>query len=280
MRSYEEHPAGLPHQLVVIVKGIVGPDVLAEYEERISAHRGEILSLDDSGFDIGSYWSASTMLSSPLLCFLNSFSVILDDGWLEKMVKYEGPSVGVIGASGSWESHFSGWSAAARRGLLLPPWRIAPPPLSRRLTLRDRGWLVREWLRQGSGYPPFPNPHIRTNAFIIRKDLMARIQVNDIRSKQHALAFESGRRSLTRQIVGMNQAVLVVGRDGVAYRPSEWPQSATFRSGHQENLLVADKRTIEWLTADERTREDQARNAWGTARTHRARLPRIYRTDN
>lgn len=280
MCSYEQHTSGVAHQLVVAVKGFPGSEVPASVRQRVESHGGEFLPLEDVGFDLGSYWAVGEALSSPLMCFLNSFSVILDDGWLEKMLQHEGPTVGIIGASGSWESHFSTWSTAARPSFLLPPWRLAPPPLARRLTMRDRGWLLREWLQQRrSGFPPFPNPHVRTNAFLIRKELMTRIRVPEIRSKQDALAFESGRLSLTRQIVESGLSALIAGRNGVAYQAAEWPKSATFRSGDQENLLVADKRTNEWLIADPETKKVLTGHSWGAGDAQAIRLPRIFRGD-
>lgn len=277
MCSYEQHPAGVAHRLIVAAKGF-GTEIPSEYRRRVAPHDGEFLPLEDTGFDLGSYWAAGEALSSPMLCFLNSFSVILDDGWLEKMVRHESPAVGIIGASGSWESHSSTWTEAARPNLLLPPWRVASPPLDRRLTMRDKGWLVRELLRQRGQYPAFPNPHVRTNAFVMRNELMAQIHMIHLETKRDALAFESGRLSLTRQIVKKGLSVLVAGRDGVAYRPSEWYQSGTFRSDRQSNLLVADKRTEEWLTVDPEIKAQLAKDAWGIADPNRTRLPWLYRS--
>ncbi|MCW3034788.1 MAG: hypothetical protein JWM17_100 [Actinobacteria bacterium] len=264
MRSYELHPAGVDHDLVIALKGFPGPDIPPEYPERVAPHGGTVLPLEDTGFDIGSYWAAAEALSCTSFCFLNSFSVILDDGWLAKLARHHGPSVGVVGASGSWQSHLSGSSVALRGGLLLPPWRIASDPFpARRLGARDRGWLVRDFLKRWAELPPFPNPHIRTNAFLIRRDLMLDIEVPELLVKMDALRFESGRRSFTRQILSRRLQILVVGRDGVAYPPDEWPESHTFRVGDQANLIVADNRTDEWLTAPSPLKEDEAASAWG-----------------
>jgi hypothetical protein len=57
----------------------------------------------------------------------------------------------------------------------------------------------------------------------------------------------------------------VVGRDGAAYEPAEWPNSRTFRVDEQENLLVADNRTDEYASADAATRAALRRMAWGDA---------------
>ena len=276
MRSYEEHPAGIDHDLVVAVKGFPGSEPPPAYLERMGPSGGTVLPLEDTGFDIGSYWATARALPYVSYCFLNSFSVVLDDGWLAKMARHHDPSVGLVGASGSWESHLTGAGTPLRSGLFLPPWRIAPDPFpSRRLTARDRLWLIEEWRRQWARFPPFPNPHIRTNAFLIRRDLMLELEVGDMGAKGEALWFESGRRSLTRQVLRRGLQVLVVGRDGVAYAPGDWPASHTFRSGNQANLMVSDNRTIEWAALDDSGREDLSVRTWGRDGKVRLRRRRL-----
>jgi len=55
----------------------------------------------------------------------------------------------------------------------------------------------------------------------------------------------------------------VAGRDGRVYGSEEWPASRTFRSGEQDNLLVADNRTEQYHAADPTRRGELARFAWG-----------------
>jgi hypothetical protein len=264
MRSYEEHPAGIEHDLVTVFKGFPNHAIPPDYLERLAPLGGKVLVLDDVGFDIGSYWGTAHLLPYESFCFLNSFSVILDTGWLAKLARHHSQPVGIVGASGSWESHLTGWGEHLRQGLLVPPWRIARDPFpARRLTARDKAWLIREWLRIRAGFPPFPNPHIRTNAFLIRRDLLLDIEVGDLSVKADALRFESGRRSLTRQVLGRGLQVIVVGRDGAAYPPSDWHASHTFRSGDQTNLMVSDNRTEEWIVTASPLKERQAIGAGG-----------------
>jgi hypothetical protein len=82
-------------------------------------------------------------------------------------------------------------------------------------------------------------------------------------SRMDTLLFESGKKSMTNQILGMNLEVLVVGKDGKAYEKEEWGESNTFRQGEQQNLLVADNRTNDYYYGDPETRARLAKYAWG-----------------
>ena len=80
------------------------------------------------------------------------------------------------------------------------------------------------------------------------------------------MRLEGGTRSLTRQVRDRGLETLVVGRDGAAYSPDRWMQSATFRSGDQENLLIADNRTRHYQEGGRLTRYGLAWLAWGPRR--------------
>lgn len=192
-----------------------------------------MLELPDEGQDLDSYLAAARSLEAAALCFLNTYSEVLVPGWLgslHRALAEEG--VGLVGATGSWESALSS----------------APRPL-------------RPLLRRG--YDPFPNPHLRTNCFMLSRRLLLSLDWPPAGRKRRALALESGRASLTRQVWSRRLEVLVAGRDGQSWRSGDWATSRTFRSGEQENLLVADNRTRQYLEADAAERAVLARMAWG-----------------
>jgi hypothetical protein len=111
---------------------------------------------------------------------------------------------------------------------------------------------------------PFPNPNIRTNAFMLRRDLFLSLDFGDTTTHGSGYAFEAGSNSLTRQVVARGLVPMVVGRDGGRWTPDGWQASRTFRSGHQENLLVADNRTLDFATARPKRRRKLIQLAWGT----------------
>jgi hypothetical protein len=68
---------------------------------------------------------------------------------------------------------------------------------------------------------------------------------------------------LTTQLTAQGLEVVVVGRDGRGYSANEWPNSKTFRSAEQGNLLVADNRTRQYADADEELKQYLRELAWG-----------------
>ncbi|MGZ4313532.1 MAG: hypothetical protein ACXVR1_15645, partial [Solirubrobacteraceae bacterium] len=158
---------------------------------------------------------------------------VLTDGWLATMARcLAGDGVGLVGATGSWECPLS--------GAILP--------------LR---------LMRAGRYPAFPNPHIRTNAFMLERRRLLDIRWPEITSKGQAYELESGNDGITRQIEAQGLRAVVVGRDGRAYDRDRWRESRTFRAGEQDNLLVEDNRTRQYEEAQGRWRRKLARLAWG-----------------
>jgi hypothetical protein len=115
-----------------------------------------------------------------------------------------------------------------------------------------------------NGVLPFPNPHIRTNAFIIEREVFLDLVPTSITTKNETYLFESGPTSLTRQILGLGRKAVVVGRDGRNYDIDQCQNSQTFRQGDQNNLLVKDNQSRHFQAADPATRRALTEMTWGT----------------
>ena len=114
-----------------------------------------------------------------------------------------------------------------------------------------------------SEFSPYPAPHLRTNAFMISRELMLDLKGGDMPTKDAAYMFESGKNGLTAQVMQRRLKVLVVGRDGHGYEEDEWPISNTFWQSQQENLLVSDNNTRQYADGDATQRKFLCRFAWG-----------------
>ena len=250
LRSYERHAGGLEHDLAVVFKGFSQEADLAEWRADLARFPHQELRMSDFGFDVRAYSLAAQRLPHRYLCFLNSFSELLAPDWLRILHRWGvEPGVGAVGCTGAWTSIFSIVEHELAAAAALPPLR--------RLLLRIKIPINRR------AYAPFPNPHLRSNAFLISRELMNRVWPGFVVSKRTAYHWESGRKGFTRRIQGLNLRVLVAGKDGCAYPPDEWSRSGTFLQGRQENLLVADNQTRGYDQADAAKRRLLSVYAWG-----------------
>ncbi len=287
--SYRAHPAGAKHELVILLNGVsesqrsrLVPE-LREVEHRL-------LTTESPVQDLAAYVQAAQRLEHERLCFMNSYSQILVSDWLAKLSDaLDRPRAGLVGATGSWASTRS-WVMHAY--LLPTPYRAVMP--SRRVareqflaielerageltqslaaaptrsladSLRAKWRTLPDIPRQLLGFESFPAPHLRTNAFMLDRTVLERLQIGTIRSKMDAYALENGRHNLTRQAQRMGLRTLVVARDGAAFDEQQWPSSRTFWQGDQEGLLVADNQTRSYAEGGADRRRLLSAFAWGS----------------
>lgn len=252
--SYLAHPAGVGHELVLLCKGFAATAEFADYARLVQGVPHTRIDVPEDGFAFGSYRIALDQTQFDEYCFLHSYSVILASDWLAKLHDcLSQPNVGLVGATGSYESTYENLRAELRsiRGVF------------RRRRLRGLLRLGPMWW----DYPPFPNPTLRTNAFLGKRGLLRAVFPLRDRTKEESLRFESGRNSLTRQVRQRGLQVLVVDRDGRGYAPEEWPTSRTFRLQDQANLLVADNQTERYAQASADERRWLSLLAWGVDRS-------------
>jgi hypothetical protein len=237
--SHQKYSPGLDHTLYIIFKGFQNNTdlswALALFRdiEHVACH------VDDDEFDIGAYRETGAKIAEQTVCFLNTTCEIICENWLAKLaVNLAQPGVGLVGATGSFESLHS----------------------------------------YNSVFPKFPNPHLRTNAFMINRERFCSIaQDFDFEEKLNAFLFESGPRSLTRRLLDRGLKVLVVGRNGRGYPPLWWPHSGTFRQGAQPNVLVADNQTRKFDALIWREKREFSLRAWGIYLQESSLLNRKFR---
>lgn len=253
LRSYEDHEAGAEHELVALLNGAgdaaehageTPPERLSAAQARseLASIPHRLIELERPCLDLAAYGAAAQLLEHEHVCFVNSHTEVLADGWLGLLLApLRRPDVGLAGATGSWES----------RAELVP----GPPA--------HWAYQLYHLRRKRREFERFPNPHVRTTGFALRRADMLELGLEAAREKESAYALESGRESITRQLERRRGSAVLVGRDGIAYEPRQWPASGTFRCGEQANLLLGDNRTREWERASAEERVRLSRYAWG-----------------
>lgn len=248
--SYRRFGAGVDHELVVLLNGLPAiPEAQrAATRERLLAELAPVthrlVELDHPLLDLAAYGHAAGTLEQERICILNSYSELLADDWLARLSDAAGGDPHTLaGATGSWESQAD--------------WKRNRPLHQAYDLLRLRG------LRRD--FPPFPNPHLRSNAFLASRRLLADMGLERVDGKRAAYKLESGREALTRRALAAGGRALVVDRAGDVHEPSRWATSRTFRSGDQERLLVADNQTRAYDEASQSERGRLRRATWGPA---------------
>jgi hypothetical protein len=225
LASYRKFDAEQDHVLYVVYKGFGSDAHMAPALRWFSGVNAHAIKVGDDRLDIGAYLAAVNEIAEDYVCFLNTYSELLGPAWLKKLTLHiDRPEIGLVGATGSFES-LAG----------LDP-----------------------------RFPAFPSPHIRSNGFMVRRQLFNElVGTVVIREKLDAYFFESGPLGLTRQILAHGLQVLVVGRNGRGYPSRWWPSSGTFRQGKQENLLIGDNQTRAYMAATWSTKRAMVESTWG-----------------
>ncbi len=279
--SYRNHPAGIEHDLHVIFKGFPNQKSLALGQALFEGLPINPIVLDDTGYDIGSYIAAAKVVSNRRLIFLNTFSRILAADWLSKFDRALSlPGVGIVGATGSWQTGASGIEAVFikefnnivryLRNFIRKPFSYGGDDvdegrkniLAHYLLFLFKFFHVFRYLYYLTEFGRYPNPHIRTNAFMIERDRLLSLRVLSFASKTEAYKFESGRKSMTKQILAQGLRALVIDRTGNAYDVPEWRTSLTFWTDEQTQLIVADNRTGDYAMANQEFRRVLENLAW------------------
>lgn len=258
VRSYQTYPAGCGHDLVILFNGISSKEDTTPYQTHLTdlGIRYSCYHLP-AGQDIAAYCWIAGQLKHEYVLFLNSYSQLLAGQWgLHYLNAISGEGVGAVSATGSWQSYYStvftrnsfGWDKAKGFSAYIRKYKL----------------LIKTALYWRFLFKPFPNPHLRTNAFIIKRTLFLSIAPRTApRGKFRSYVFESGIRGLSGELLRRGYELLLVDRLGRVYGKEAWKTSGIFWTGNQENLLVADNQTKLYADATPEEKRKLTYLAWG-----------------
>ncbi len=177
------------------------------------------------------------------------------DDWLAILYDHvKRPGIGIVGAMGSYESLQSSIElisvvTTGCKNYRIPydpiidsyygfitkvrckRWRLGKVTLEMRiLRTLQRAFnrtvaMVRRkvsTIERASEFARFPNPHIRSNGFMVHRDWMDELKWHPIVTKQDACLFESGDDSLTNRIRRQGLRAVVVDKHGSAFDLPFW----------------------------------------------------------
>ena len=257
LQSYQQFPAGAAHQLVFLINGVNEENDATPFIEEINQWNIPYeVFFKKKGQDLEAYAWIAPQLISDYIMFLNSSSQIKATAWLEKMTRHLNHTTpALIAPTASnmsyydavFENHSWKWNAGLN---------VAQNIATYKLLLKALFYW--RWL-----FPRFPNPHIRTSAFLIERQLLLKLNIGKVSKKIEAYRLENGYHSITRRLQKMGHPILIVDNAGKAYPINQWKNAGVFWTGNQENLLISDKQTEMYEGADEATKIRLNQQAWG-----------------
>lgn len=271
MSSYERHDAGFEHDLVLLYNGVTE---MHPYRSRARYLGAREIVLAQPRLDLAAYVAAARRLEHERLCFANSYSQVLVPGWLRLLdAALEDPAAGAAGATGSWASPLS--YSLYQLGLRTPyaqafPSRHAAREAFRELFGGKKRGAASYWLytalrtaRHGRATGSFPAPHLRTNAFLIDRELWLTVTNAPTKTKWDTYRLESGARSITARLCAAGTPPVVVDARGVSRGPEDWHRGNVLFQGRQEDLVMADNVTRRYASATSAQRDVLSAFAWG-----------------
>jgi len=279
--SYKANASGAPHQLIIAATAY--RDNPSGYEElkRLSfENNATIIDLPDNGHEFGAFFSVAERLTADyIFCFVTS-GRITKPNWLKVFlsVNRENPQCRLIGSSGSWETTHPGiWEVL--KGRFSSNKSTQPEcsaTITRATTQRSRSILQRivsvfklifriDRFIDIFRCVKFPNYHIRTNGFLIERNLYIRY-INKYgipRTRNDAHNIEHGRNHLSKFVKESGFNIGVVGTNGILYAQQEWDKSATFRCPDTSNAVIVDRQHDAYAEAETPGKKHLEQLAWG-----------------
>ncbi len=306
--SYRANAAGVPHQLVIIFKGFQRPSDIEAARAQFAEIPYAEFHVSDEHFDIGAYLQGAAHVETNYVCFLNTHTQILAPGWASYLRSaMNNRSVGMAGAFASFESLHDSLAVTCKAvwlaGIECVPFdkrladcygfvlkvqvptyfkgrwswrRLRPRPSHEGVEAKWQAYWNAVCSPGGAyeflpKFPRFPNPHLRSNGFMIERQLLLNCFPRIEPTKVAAYAFESGSESLSAQVTRNGKKLALVGRNGDIYDESRWSASGTFRLGTQPNLLFSDNQTRMFDSLSEDERNTYIMMSWGLKMCNRSR---------
>lgn len=232
-KSIKNYRSGIEFQLIVAIKGcsIEQENIV---KKTLSFLDPIFFHCIDHNFDIGTYQEIVKEFKYENFIMMNSSSRPLADNWILEMLKAVNvQNTGLVGTMGSYES-------------------LAVKNLHGTISNKDN-------------FNAFPNPHVRTTGFIIKRDVFNGVTKNikNFRNKMDAYKFESGKKNLTRKILELGLKVSIINSEFKLFEINDWERSKTFRQFNQEKLLIMDKISSSYEKMSDNLKFIKTIQTWG-----------------
>ena len=243
IKNYKKFKSGKKHKLIICFKGSFNNSLEKKIKKLI--HPNKFRTYVDpnvNDYDWGSYRRIASFNKKNIMFFFNCHSYPVVDNWLKKFYDNFGYKV-VLAPTGSFQSltssclngmYFNNFIKSFYYGIL---------------NLRY--------------FKLFPNPHIRSNCYMISAKDYINLDLNVCNYKVDTWKNESGRNGMTQQLLKKGYKIYVINKKGEKIKMHEWKKSETYAYKNQSQLIIEDKHTREYNKLDKRKKFFYSVNCWG-----------------
>ncbi len=243
IKNYKRYKAGLKHDLIICFKNCYSKVFENKIKNKIYPYPyKKFIDSGKNDFDWGSYKRVALRNKKKVLFFFNCHSYPIKKNWLKFFLHHYRRKT-VLSPTGSYQSI----SSSSFNGFYF-------------------GNLFQN-LYYGifniKNFPLFPNPHIRSNCFMISSDDFLNLKLINCKTKVDTWRNESGRFGMTNQLLIKNFELYVINNDNKKFSLGEWCKSNTYAIKKQSKLLISDKHTREYSLLNKDKQKKYQKNIWG-----------------
>ena len=246
IKSYKKFESGLDHNLIICFKLFNNNKEINEWKKNIDIDFEQYVDLNKlNDYDIGSYFRIAEKYDKSHILFLNTYTRINANNWLRIYANHFEKNT-VISATASF---------ASRSSQFFNFFYSDQPKIKQ---------IVRG-LKCLKDFKLFPNPHLRSNGFFINSEDLLKLNFNRLKfiDKYFCHLFESGRDSLTRQLLKKKFKLKIVNSDNKSFEIPNWKDSKTYSLNLQEKLIFKDNRTDDYDKSIGELKAKLKKTNWG-----------------
>jgi hypothetical protein len=227
----------------------------------------KLIFIPPGGFDLGTHYQVALRSKSEVLILMTASSRANALGWDSILLKkFSDPTVGIVGSMYSKESIKSSYLEMLDIMLKIKfhirldkteklmaeirgqNYNNSKYSIFHNSTVRPFLGILRKWVLYANrgkepfsfigDFPDFPNPHLRTTGFAIRRELLLSVIDEIPQTKSDAFKYESGFQSITRRSLSLGWKVLVVDQQKKFREIDSEKISSTFRVRKVDSIVT------------------------------------------
>jgi hypothetical protein len=245
INKYKYHHSGQKHRLVICFKKFSSKRSILEWKKFLKGikYTAIIDNCKIDGFDFGSYIRVANKYKNKIILFLNSYSYPTVNNWLKLITKHYDENT-LVGCSASYGSLSSSFFTKYYRINILKRLMYGFANLFR--------------------FPVFPNPQIRSNAFLIKgSDFLSLKVPKFFKNKIQTSLIESGWSGMTRQFKRRKFRIILASSNGMGFKENNWLNSEVYSFKNQKNLIISDNRTRVYNNLSLKNKKKETKFHWG-----------------